>query len=268
MLIDSHCHLAARQFDSEKRNELVSRAVTAGVGRMITLGTSESDWEANLSWMSEFPGVVSTCLGVHPNDVHEEEKGWENRLFLLGKTHHLSAIGEAGLDYFHPAPQGISETAFRSMQQSALELQFDLAARLGLNIVIHTRDRAGSASFEDALAIARKYAGKVRPVFHCFIGDRAQASRIIDELDGLISITGIVTFKQAGTIPDVVSWCPADRFMLETDSPYLSPSPLRGKRNEPSHLVHTARCVASIRGEDPECLEAQIEETTRKFFLL
>lgn len=268
MLIDTHCHLASRQFDSEKRSDFVERAAAAGVGRMITLGAREADWAENLAWSSEFPGAVFSCLGVHPNDVHEAESGWDARLWTLAQEHRLSAIGETGLDYFHSAPEGIEETAFRAMQHTALEVQFDLAARLGLNIVLHTRDRSGTASFDDAVAIAKQYAGKVRPVFHCFIGEKHQASRIIDELDGLISITGIVTFKQAGFIPEVVAWCPADRFMLETDSPYLSPVPLRGKRNEPSYLAHTAACVAAIRGESMEALEAYTEETARKFFRL
>lgn len=268
MLIDTHCHLASRQFDAEEKTDLVSRAVAAGVEKMITLGASEPDWAANLAWAAEFPGVVHACLGIHPNDVHEAGEGWEARLSRLIEAHGLAAIGETGLDYFHPAPDGIGEAAFRTMQHKALEAQFDLAARYGLNIVLHTRDRNGSASFEDAVAIAKQYAGRVRPVFHCFIGGKAQASRIFDELDGLISITGIVTFKQAGFIPEVAAWCPADRIMLETDAPYLSPVPFRGKRNEPSYLRYTAECVAGLRRESVEQLARNMKETVGNFFRL
>ena len=268
MLIDTHCHLVSRQFDLEEKKDIVSRALSSGVEKMITLGASEPDWTGNLDWVREFPKEVHACLGIHPNDVHETKEGWDERLFHLAQDSKLAAIGEAGLDYYHPAPDGIAEPVFRAMQHTVLERQFDLASQLGLNIVLHTRDRSGSASFEDAMAIAKPYAGKVRPVFHCFIGDKIQAARIIDELDGLLSITGIVTFKQAGFIPEVVEWCPADRIMLETDAPYLSPVPFRGKRNEPSYLVHTAACVASIRGESREFLEEQMEKAARKFFSL
>lgn len=266
MLIDTHCHLASRQFDDEERKNLVSRAAAAGVGKMITLGASETDWEANLAWAEEFKGIVDVCLGIHPNDAHETAEGWKGRLEALASTRRLAAIGEAGLDYYHPAPEGMSESHFRTMQHVLLESQFEIAARFGLNIVLHTRDRSGSASFQDALEIAKPYAGRVRPVFHCFIGDKAQAGRIFNELDGLISITGIVTFKQAGFVPEVAAWCPRDRLMLETDAPYLSPVPFRGKRNEPSYLAHTAACVSAIRSESLELLEKEMEDTARKFF--
>jgi len=121
-----------------------------------------------------------------------------------------------------------------------------------LNIVLHTRDRKGSRSFEDALAIAGNHAGRVRPVFHCFIGDTAQAARIFDRLDGMVSFTGVATFKNAPVVAETARWCPEDRIMLETDSPYLSPEPLRGRMNEPAHLIHTARFIAAARGMELE----------------
>ena len=129
-----------------------------------------------------------------------------------------------------------------------------------MNIVLHTRDRKGSRSFEDALAIAGNHAGRVRPVFHCFIGDTAQAARIFDGLDGMVSFTGVATFKNAPIVAETARWCPEDRIMLETDSPYLSPEPLRGRMNEPAHLIHTARFIAVARGME---LEELARLTTR-----
>ena len=147
---------------------------------MITLGARMDDWEANTAWARQFPGAVFCALGIHPDDAHDAPADWADQLFRKAQDVPLAAIGETGLDYFHGAPQGWETEQFHRLQQDLLERHFDLAERLGLNIVLHTRDRKGSASFEDALAIARNYAGRVRPVFHCFIGNTAQAMRIFD----------------------------------------------------------------------------------------
>ncbi|MEG0023744.1 MAG: TatD family hydrolase [Akkermansia sp.] len=270
MLIDTHCHLASHQFEGEEKKSLIARALSVGLDKMISLGSSGADWQDTLAWASEFPKVVYACLGIHPNDILEVRATWREELWALAHQHSLAAIGETGLDYYYPAPEGmgVDDKKFRWMQCEALEAHFDLAARLRLNIVLHTRDKQGQQSFDDAMAIARTYTSKVRPVFHCFIGDKQQATRIFDELDGLISITGIVTFKNAGNVPDVVTWCPEDRFMVETDSPYLSPIPLRGKRNEPSHLAYTAQCIAQLRGWSQERLAQRTSQTAEEFFRL
>lgn len=252
MIIDTHCHLASGQFDQSHRETYVQRALRSGIDRMITLGARRGDWEENLAWNRQFPGVVFCALGIHPDDAHDAPEGWEEELLReAGKTP-LTAIGETGLDYFHGAPEGWETEQFHRLQQEMLEKHFDLAEKLGLNIVLHTRDRKGSGSFEDALAIARNHAGRVRPVFHCFIGDAFQAARIFDELDGMVSFTGVATFKNASTVAETARWCPEDRIMVETDSPYLSPEPLRGRMNEPASLIHTARFIAASRGMEPE----------------
>ncbi len=266
MLIDTHCHLASRQFASDSRHDLIQRAAGSGITHMVTLGSCQKDWEGSVSWAKEFPDAISACLGLHPMDVMETTPNWKQELESLLADITPAAIGETGLDYFYPAPKDSDEATYKALQHESLEYHFELAAQLGINIVLHTRDREGDASFHDALAIARRYAGRVRPVFHCFIGTTDHARRIFDELDGLISFTGVVTFKNAGHLPDVAAWCPATRFMLETDSPYLSPVPLRGKRNEPAHLSKTAEFIAWIRHISLQQLAETTTNTAREFF--
>ena len=268
MIIDTHCHLASSQFDQSRRETYVQHALQANTDRMITLGARPDDWEMNIAWARQFPGVVFCALGIHPDDAHEAPEGWTDRLFQIAQDIPLAAIGETGLDYFHVPPPGWEQENFCRLQQNMLEQHFDLAARLGLNIVLHTRDRKGSASFEDALAIARNYAGHVRPVFHCFIGNAAQATRIFDELDGMVSFTGVATFKNASAVAETASWCPENRIMLETDSPYLSPEPLRGRMNEPAHLIHTARFIAAARGMNLEDLAHVTTRNAETFYNL
>ncbi len=254
MIIDTHCHLASRQFDQSRREIYVRHAAEAGIDRMITLGACMDDWKENLSWARQFPGTVFCALGIHPDDAHGAPENWAEKLTAAAETVPLAAIGETGLDYFHPVPEGWETADFHRRQQELLEEHFELAARLGLNIVLHTRDRKGSRSFEDALAIAGNHAGRVRPVFHCFIGDTAQAARIFDRLDGMVSFTGVATFKNAPVVAETARWCPEDRIMLETDSPYLSPEPLRGRMNEPAHRCGQRDGAGRIRPFDhPEC---------------
>ena len=268
MIIDTHCHLASAQFDQSRRETYVQHALREGIDRMITLGARMDDWEANTAWARQFPGAGFCALGIHPDDAHDAPADWADQLFRKAQDVPLAAIGETGLDYFHGAPQGWETEQFHRLQQDLLERHFALAERLDLNIVLHTRDRKGSASFEDALAIARNYAGRVRPVFHCFIGNTAQAMRIFDELDGMVSFTGVATFKNAPVVAETASWCPENRIMLETDSPYLSPEPLRGRMNEPAHLIHTARFIAAARGMNLEDLAHVTTRNAETFYNL
>lgn len=268
MFIDTHCHLASRQFDQSNRELYVTSALESGIDRMITLGARMGDWERNLEWARQFPGVVFAALGIHPDDVHDAPANWAETLVQMqGKTP-LAAIGETGLDYFHPAPEGWEIEPFHRRQRDLLEEHFELAARMNLNIVLHTRDKTGSRSFEDAVSIAGHYAGRVRPVFHCFIGNSTQAARIFDELNGMISFTGVTTFKNAPLVAETARWCPQDRIMLETDAPYLSPEPLRGRQNEPAHLIHTARFIAASRGVNLEEFANTTTQNAETFYNL
>lgn len=263
MITDSHCHLASARFSDDERVEIIRRAVEAGVHRMVTLSTCLEDVGKNLELASD-PRVLAT-VGIHPCDVHNAPDDAVERLAAYVDDPRVCAIGETGLDYFHPAPEGWKEEAYRARQRDFLQRHFELAASAGLNVVIHTRDKEGRASFEDSFAIYNRYSDRVRAVFHCFISEWELAERVIAE-GGLVSFGGVATFKNAALVKDAVKRCPAGSFMLETDSPYLAPEPMRGKRNEPAFAMHVAKAVAEFRGETLAVLAAHTEEAAGKFF--
>jgi TatD DNase family protein len=265
MLTDSHCHLASHRFTPEEIPELLDRARTAGVTRMITLATSLDDLAANLG-IAENP-VVHTCIGIHPCDVHHAPDDAVTRLAAHVRDPRVCAIGETGLDYYHPAPDGWDEENFRARQRDFLRQHFELAASANLNVVIHTRDREGYGSFEDALAIYGDFHTSVRAVFHCFIGPWENARRVLD-LGGIVSFGGVATFKTAHEVRETARQCPAGKFMIETDAPYLAPEPFRGKRNEPSFARHAAERLATLRGESLEALALHTTATATDFFRL
>lgn len=263
MLTDTHCHLASPRFAKDETDQLVQRAEAAGISRLITLATSLEDLPDNLELASR--PQVHACIGIHPCDVHTQPDDAVSRLRSHTADPRVCAIGETGLDYFHPAPDGWHEPAFRERQRHFLRQHFELAASAGLNVAIHTRDRLGDASFRDTLAIYQDFAPAVRAVFHCFIGPWENARRVLD-LGGLVSFGGVATFKNAGDVRDTISKCPPGSFMLETDSPYLAPVPHRGKRNEPAFTRHTAEFIASLRGESLHELARHTEQTANSFF--
>jgi TatD DNase family protein len=264
VLTDSHCHLASHRFDPAEVPGLVARAKDAGVHRLVSLVTGLDDLDANLAIAAAHP-EVSVCIGIHPCEVHEAPDDVIDRLRPHVSDPRVCGIGETGLDYYHPAPEGWSVESFRERQRSLLEAHFQLAAEAGLNVVIHTRDTKGDASFQDALAIYRKHAGEVRAVFHCFIGPEANAREVI-ALGGLVSFGGVATFKNATDVLATAIALPAGSFMLETDSPYLAPMPHRGKRNEPAYVRHVAEHLALHRGVAPEQLAAETEAAASAFF--
>jgi TatD DNase family protein len=264
MLTDTHCHLASRQFAGEDPAGLVARAQAAGVTRLVTLATGIDDLAANLALASRFP-AVHACLGIHPCDVHTTPESYADTLApLLGRAE-VAAVGETGLDYYHPAPPGWTDASLRERQRALLRGHFILAAEAGLNVVIHTRDRTGDASLQDALAIFAEFARDVRAVFHCFPGPFSAAAPII-ELGGVLSIGGVATFKNAHACLETARLCPAGTLMLETDSPYLAPVPHRGARNEPAFLCHTAAAIAVARGESLAELARHTSATAVGFF--
>lgn len=263
MLTDSHCHLASHRFDPAEVPDLIRRAQEAGVTRLITLATSLEDVAPNLA-LAEHPGIHA-CIGIHPCDVHNAPEDATAQLAHFTGDPRVCAIGETGLDYYHPAPTGWDEVGYRRRQHQFLHRHFQLAADAGLNIVIHTRDQNGHASFDDALAIYREYHDRVRAVFHCFIGTEENVRRVF-ELGGIVSFGGVSTFKSAHGVRETILACPAGSFMLETDAPYLAPEPHRGKRNEPAFTRHTADRIAALRGESIEELAAHTNRTAELFF--
>ena len=274
MLTDSHCHLASHKFPSEEVPALIQRAEENGIHRLITLATSLDDIDDNLSLAKTYP-QVHAVIGIHPCDVHVTPDDYietlQQRLTDPETKSQICAIGETGLDYFHPAPKegGLTTEAYHARQRELLHQHFQLAAEHDKNIVIHTRDKEGHQSLDDAVEIYRQYADKVHAVFHCFLGpwNLPQVQTIL-ELGGYLSYTGITTFKKATDTLDAAVQTPADRIMLETDAPYLAPTPHRGKRNEPAYTLHTAEHIAKARGISLEELAKITEENVNTFFKL
>ncbi len=264
MLTDSHCHLASHKFPAGEISSLLDRAREAGVKRVITLATCLDDIPRNLELAERFPEVFA-CVGVHPCDVQDTPDDYFPVLRDFATHPRAVAIGETGLDYYHPAPEGWTEEHYHQRQRDFLQQHFALAAELGLNIVIHTRDRKGDASFADALALYEPFATSLQAVFHCFPGPFSQAERVLD-LGGLVSFTGIATFKNATEVLDAARQTPPGQLMVETDSPYLAPVPHRGQRCEPAYALDTARCIAEARSESLEEFSAHTENTAQSFF--
>lgn len=263
-MTDSHCHLASHRFTAAELPELITRAKEAGVNRMVTLATDEEDIPRNVAIAEQFSEVYA-CVGIHPCDVHLTRDDFEGFVLPHLSNSRVAAIGETGLDYYHPAPEGWSEADYYARQRDFLRRHFELAKDSGLNVVIHTRDRSGSASFDDALAIYENYRCSVKAVFHCFPGPPELAERVL-AAGALVSFTGVATFKNAQSCLEAARAVPLDRMMVETDSPYLAPVPHRGQRCEPAFVAHTARRIAEAKAIPLGELVAATEAVCESFF--
>ena len=251
MLVDSHCHLD--YFTPAELPEVVARANAAGVGQMVTIGTRLSRAEEQIG-LASLPNIWCT-IGTHPHHASEEELPQEQVLADLASDRRIIGIGESGLDYFYDrSPRDIQQESFRRHIR---------AARLaGVPICIHTRD-----ADDDTLAILKdeqEQGGGFAFLLHCFSSGRALAERAV-AMGGFISLSGILTFPKSNDLRAIAADIPADRLLVETDSPYLAPVPFRGKRNEPAHVVHTARVLAELRGLETAALA---ELTTANFYRL
>ena len=258
MLIDTHAHLDYEDFAADFE-AVLQRARDAGIGRIITIGTSVESSRRAVALAARHE-MVHAVIGVHPTSVDEAPEDASETLRELAANPRVAAIGETGLDYHRLPEAAAAATAHKARQAAVFRQQLDLAADLGLNVVIHQRD-----AWEDTLELLRAYSGRVRGVFHCFGGSPAQAAEVI-ELGHLVSFTGIVTFKNGATVRETAAAVAADRFMVETDCPYLAPVPYRGKRCEPAHTRETALVVAQARGISLDDLAAQTTATAEGFF--
>lgn len=265
MIIDTHCHLVHDKYTDMA--QVRAESIALGVPHCISQGTHPQDWLPQLELAAAMPDFITSCLAAHPSEAANVSDEDFEYMAKLCRLHPQAAIGETGLDYFWEAPADWDENAYRTRQRVLLEKHFNLAEELGLNISLHTRDKVGTACFDDAFAIARNFP-KVRPVFHCFIGTQAQAEAIFTHLDGLISFTGIITFKKSEPQQQVAAWCPADRIMAETDSPFLSPEPHRGKLNIPGRTRFVVEKLAALRGVTPEEMAALTTANALRFFRL
>lgn len=249
MLIDSHCHLDFEELAADRAGVL-ERAREAGVGGMVTIST----------WVDRFDGIraiaeeneaIWCSVGTHPHNADQELHVETGDLVRLSEHPKCVAIGEAGLDYFY-------DNAPREAQATGLRRHIAAARLTGLPLVIHSR-----AADDDMIAILEESAeeGAFPFVLHCFTGGAELARRGL-ALGGYISFSGIITFKNAESIRAVAEWVPADRYLVETDAPYLAPVPHRGRANEPAFVRHTAARLAAVRGIEPAQLAA---ETTANF---
>ncbi len=253
MLIDSHCHLD--YYTADERPAVLARARAAGVGQMVTIGTRLSRAAEQLALAEEAPGVWCT-VGTHPHHAAEEDMPQIEDIAALAAHPKVIGIGEAGLDYFYDrSPRDVQAEVFRRHIR---------AARLvGLPVCIHTRD-----ADDDMLAILREErvnGGDFSFLLHCFSSGRALAEAAI-EMGGYISFSGILTFPKSQNFRELAADLPGDRLLVETDSPYLAPVPFRGKRNEPGHVVHTARVLAECRGITADEVHAQTGANFRRLF--
>ncbi|MDQ4078272.1 MAG: TatD family hydrolase [Chloroflexota bacterium] len=255
-LVDTHLHLDFKQFD-EDRAEVVERAVAEGVTAMITIGTSLETSERAVELAEQFEPVWA-AVGIHPNDA--AEWGPETDAALRGWTSHpkVVAIGEIGLDYYW-------ERVPHDVQQRAFEEQLNLAAELDLPVIIHDRD-----AHEDIMAtlrgwVSRLTADRHQGVLHFFSGDLAMAEEALD-LGFYLGTDGPVTFKNARDLQEVIAAVPLERLLVETDAPFLTPHPYRGRRNEPAYVRYVAEQVAALHGTTMEKVAAQTTSNALRLF--
>src|SRR5467141_5226796 len=282
MLIETHAHLDYPDF-AHDFDDVLRRANDAGVTRIITIGTSIESSRRVVELAEKYPNVFAV-IGVHPTYALEAEDDVITPLRELAKNPRVVAIGGIGIDY-HRMPSveaakqkhiqvfnalqseteeqieaGIEDGAYKSKQAELFEQLLDLAVELRLNAVIHQRD-----AWDDTLEILRDYGRQISGVFHCFGGTLDQANEVLD-LGHLVSFTGIVTFKNGKQVREVAAQVPLDKFMVETDCPYLAPVPSRGKRCEPAHTRLVAEEIAKARGVSLEEIAGATTATAEEFF--
>ncbi len=252
LLVDSHCHLDFPELSGDAAG-VIARARNAGVGHLLTIGTKITQFAGVLAIAERFDNV-SCSVGIHPHEAAVEPEMDVEKLASLAQHPKVVAFGETGLDfYYEHSPRLEQERSFRTHIAAAREHK--------LPVIVHTRDADPEMG---AILTEEMGKGAFTGVIHCFSSGRELAEQAL-ALGLYISLSGIVTFKKAEALRDVVKIVPMDRILVETDSPYLAPVPFRGKTNEPAYVAHTAACVAEIKGISRDDLARQ---TTENFFRL
>lgn len=237
---DTHAHLASSRF-REDLADVIRRASAAGVRRIISISCDLEDTEFNLKLAASHPGIYATA-GVHPCYVHEIPPGdWLEALRQAARQPEIVAIGEIGLDYYHPPADGSEVAVWRGRQREVFEALLQLAHELGKPVVVHQRE-----SGADVLEVLAGFPA-VRAVLHCFTGGPEEAEKAL-AAGHFLSYTGVLTYPKAPEVRESARITPLDRVMIETDAPYLAPLPHRGKRCEPAMVVDTARGLADLHG--------------------
>ena len=256
MLIDSHCHLTFNAFD-EDRLEVLARAAEAGVVAIINPGTDLEDSREIVAQTEEIPHLYA-AIGFHPNDAGDFDRAALAELRDLASHSKVVAIGEIGLDYYW-------DKAPRPLQKEVFEQQLALAKEIGKPVIIHQREAAA-----DTMEILGRWAaGRDHPglVLHSFSGDLTMAEAAL-ELGFYIGLSGPVTFKNARDLPDIVAALPAERLLVETDAPFLSPHPFRGRRNEPARVKLIAERIAELQNRSFLEMSRRLTENTIELFNL
>ena len=261
MLVDSHCHIDGDSFD-EDRDEVVRRAKDAGIVAMLNVGTGDphsNDFRKAVEVAEKYDGVYAS-VGVHPHDAKlYDDKAEAHLIDLVKSSRKVIAWGEIGLDYYY-------DHSPRDVQREVFRRQIKTAKHLGLPIIVHSRD----ANDDTVEILTEEYFGQTENeklktenvgIMHCFGGTPSMAESLM-KLGLLISFAGNVTFKKADELRDAARVVPLNKLLVETDCPFLTPIPFRGKRNEPAYVEHTARFLAEFYGVEFETLA---EQTTRNF---
>lgn len=252
-LVDSHCHIDSDAFDAD-RDEIVKRANDNGIAAMLNIGTGDphsDDFRKAVAVAEKYDNVFAS-VGVHPHDAKLYDDAAEQHLVDLTASEKVIAWGEIGLDFFYDhSPRDVQDKVFRRQVRKARELD--------LPIIIHSRDADDETV--DLLTEECSYDDFRGGIMHCFGGTPDMAEKLM-KLGFLISFAGNVTFKKAENLRDAARVVPTDKLLVETDCPFLTPVPFRGKRNEPAYVAHTAGFLAELLGVSPEVLA---ENTTRNF---
>ena len=253
MLIDSHCHLNYKGLIEDQQNVL-ERARATGIGLMLNIATRESEWDAVLATAVREPDVWAT-VGIHPHEADEHPHVDTAKLIERAAHPRVVGIGETGLDYYY-------DHSDRQRQQRSFQSHIAASRETGLPLIVHTRDAE-----EDTIAILRDEMtrGAYGGVIHCFTASGAFADAAMD-LGFYISISGIVTFKNAKNLQETAARLPLDRLLIETDSPFLAPVPHRGRPCEPAYVADTARFLSNLRGETIEQLAEATSANFRTLF--
>jgi len=252
MIVDSHCHLNYKGL-VEDQPAVLERARAAGVGTMLNISTREREW-ADIIATAERESNVWATVGIHPHEADDHAHIDTAKLVTMAAHPRVVGIGETGLDYYY-------DHSDRAQQQKSFRAHIAAARETGLPLIVHTRDAE-----EDTVSILRDEMGQgaFPGVIHCFTASDAFAG-IALELGFYISVSGIVTFKNAKALQETASRIPADRLLVETDSPFLAPVPHRGRPCEPAYVLDTAKFLANLRGDT---LDELTEATSRNFFTL
>lgn len=253
MLIDSHCHLEYKGLVEDQAGVL-NRARSAGVGAFLNISTKQSEWEQVVATAHREENVFAS-VGIHPHEADQHADLGRAALLAASEDPRVIGIGESGLDYYY-------DYSDREVQKSLFRMHIDVARETGLPIIIHTRD-AEDDTYQILAEEMEK--GAFPALIHCFTASDEFGSKVLD-LGLTISISGIVTFKNAKSLQQTAARVPDDRLMVETDSPFLAPVPHRGKSCEPAYVADTARFVAELRDVEFEKLAEQTSANFMKLF--